>query len=105
MVWIDTMTTQVNVRLDDVLLTEIDALTKVLHISRTEWLRTKIARAVKEDTLNLREAISLEYAKGRLTKDELFELLGSDAEEIDYIVERMRKGKTAIDSIVERESS
>ena len=99
------MTTQVNVRLDDILLTEIDALTKVLHISRTEWLRAKIARAVKEDTLNLREAIALEFAKGRLTKDELFELLGSDAREIDYIVEMVRKGKEAIDAMVEKELS
>ena len=97
------MSTQVNVRLDDVLLTEIDALSKVLHISRTEWLRTKIARAVKEDTLNLREAIALEYAKERLSKDELFELLGSDSEEIIYIVEKMWKGKEAIDSMVEKE--
>ena len=94
------MTTQVNVRLDDVLLTEIDALSKVLHISRTEWLRTKIARAVKEDTLNLREAIGLEYAKGRISKDELFELIGSDAEEIMYIVEKMQRGKETIDSMV-----
>lgn len=99
------MSTQVNVRLDDVLLTEIDALSKVLHISRTEWLRTKIAWAVKEDTLNLREAIALEYAKERLSKDELFELLGSDSEEIIYLVEKMWKGKEAIDSMVEKEMS
>ncbi len=97
------MTTQVNVRLDDVLLTEIDALTKVLHISRTEWLRTKIARAVKEDTLNLREAIALEYAKGRLSEKELFELLGSDADQILFIVQQMKKGKAAMDSSIEKE--
>lgn len=97
------MTTQVNVRLDEHLLSEIDAITKVLHISRTEWLRIKIAHAVKEDTLNLTEAIALEYAKGRLSDDELRELLGSDADEIKYIVEHLKRGKKYIKDSVDKE--
>ena len=95
------MTSQVNVRLDENLLGEIDAISKVLHISRTEWLRSKIARAVKEDTLNLMEAIALEYAKGHLTDDELRELLGSDADDVRFVVEKMRKGKQQIDEMVD----
>ena len=95
------MSTQVNVRLDEHLLSEIDAISKVLHVTRTEWLRSKIAMAVKQETLNLKEAIALEYAKGRITKSELFELLGSDSEEIIYIVERLREGKQTIDALVE----
>ncbi len=95
------MTTQVNVRLDENLLGEIDAISKVLHISRTEWLRSKIARGVKEDTLNLMEAIALEYAKGRLTDDELRELLGSDADDVRFVVKKMRDGKRRIDDMVD----
>jgi len=95
------MSTQVNVRLDEHLLSEIDAISKVLHVSRTEWLRSKIAIAVKEETLHLKEAIALEYAKGRLTEKDLFELLGSDSEEIIYIVERLREGKKTIDEMVD----
>lgn len=64
------MATQVNVRLDETLLNEIVILTKVLHVSRTEWLRMKIALAVKKDTLNLRESVALEYAKGRISDKE-----------------------------------
>ncbi len=96
------MSTQVNVRLDEILLKEIDTLTKVLHISRTDWLRVKIARAVKEDTLNLKEAIAMEYAKGRITDEELKELLGADAEDVKYIVRQISKGKEEIDEMIEK---
>ena len=96
------MSIQVNVRLDDNLLKEIDALTKVLHLSRTEWLRNKIAHAVKEDTLNLSEAIALEYAKGHISEEELRELLGSDAEDIKFIVKHLRKGKRKIDDLIRK---
>lgn len=96
------ISTQVNVRLDEILLKEIDTLTKVLHISRTEWLRVKIARAVKEDTLNLKEAIAMEYAKGRITDEELKELIGADAEDVKFIVRQIRKGKEEIDEMIEK---
>ena len=96
------MSTQVNVRLDEELLSEIDILTKVLHISRTEWLRMTIARAVKEDTLNLKEAIAMEYAKGKISDEELKDLLGADSEDVKFIVRQVRKGKRTIDEMVEK---
>lgn len=95
------MSTQVNVRLDEELLNEIDILTKVLHISRTEWLRTTIARAVKEDTLSLKEAIAMEYAKGNITDGELKEILGADSEDVKIIVRQIRKGKRTIDDMMD----
>ncbi|MEF8879940.1 MAG: hypothetical protein V5A64_06080 [Candidatus Thermoplasmatota archaeon] len=96
------MSTQVNVRLEGHLLKEIDAITKVLHISRSEWLRNKIAYAVKKETLNLREAIALEYAKGHITDEELHELLGADAKDVKFIVKHMKKGKKIIDGKLEK---
>jgi len=85
------MGVQVNIRLDEKLLKEIDALTRVLHLSRTEWLRMKIALAVKDDTLKLSEAIALEYAKGNISEDELKNLL--------YVVKHLEKGKRYIDNL------
>ena len=102
MLQVDTMSTQVNVRLDDTLLDEIDLISKVLHISRTEWLRMKIALAVKDDSLKLSESIALEYAKGRITEKELRNLLGSDADEIVYIVKHMKRGKKYIEDMVDK---
>jgi len=96
------MSTQVNVRLNKNLLDEIDAITKVLHLSRSEWLRNKIAYAVKEETLNLREAIALEYAKGHISEKELKELLGTDAEDVKFIVNKLKKAKKEIDEKLEQ---
>ena len=92
------MSLQVNVRLDQTLLKEIDALSKVLHISRSEWLRNKIAYAVQEETLHLQESIALAYAKGKITEKELHELLGNHAQEVTYIVDHLNKGKNIIDN-------
>lgn len=96
------MATQVNVRLDETLLEEIDTLTKVLHVSRTEWLRMKIALAVKNDTLNLSEAIAVEYAKGRISDEELKNLLGADAEDVKFIVKHLRKEKKELDEMMDK---
>ncbi len=96
------MATQVNIRLDEDLLSEIDIISKVLHISRTEWMRAKIARAAKDDTLNLMEAIVLEYSRGHITDEELNEILGSDADEIRFIVGHVKKGKKRVDELVKK---
>ena len=96
------MATQVNVSLDETLLNEIDTLTKVLHVSRTEWLRMKIALAVKNDTLNLREAVAVEYAKGRISDKELKNLLGADADDVKFIVKHLKKGKIELDEMIDK---
>ncbi len=96
------MSTQVNIRLDEDLLQEIDALAKVLHLTRTEWLRMKISRALKEEALDLREVIAVEYSKGRITEREMKDLLGAEAEDIKFIVANIRRGKKMIDEMIEK---
>lgn len=59
--------------------------------------------AEKEETLNLREAIALEYAKGHISEEELNELLGTDAEDVKFIVKHLQKGKDEIDEKIEKE--
>ena len=92
------MATQVNIRLDEDLLEEIDALAKVMHISRTEYIKLKLSKGLQEDTLNMIEAIVLEYAKGRISEKELRELLGKDADDIKFIVQHIKKSKKKIDA-------
>jgi len=96
------MSTQVNIRLDEDLLGEIDALSKALHMSRTEWIRMKIAQGLQKDTLDFTEVIALEYAKGRITDSELNNLLGKDAEDIIFIVKHLKKGKSEIDDMINK---
>ncbi len=84
------------------MLSEIDAITKVLHMSRTEWIRMKLAHAIHEDTLNLSEAIALEYAKGRLTKEDIRALLGNDADDVIFVVDHLKQGKKELIEMIEK---
>ena len=43
------------------------------------------------------EAIALEYAKGRISEQELRDLLGTDAKDIIFIVKHLKRGKSEID--------
>ena len=78
-------------RVEPKLKREVELLAKVLHISPSEWLRTRIAYEVKHLVEDLKSQIVLEYTKGNLTKKELKELFGKTAEDIDFIVEQTRK--------------
>ncbi len=93
------MTTQINIRLDEHLLQEIDALSRMLHVPRSEWLRMKLAEAVKDSILKYREALALEYTMGHISYKELHAALGKDAEDIKLIHEMTKKGKKEIDNL------
>jgi len=78
-------------RVEPKLKREVELMAKVLHISPSEWLRTRIAYEVKHLVEDLKSQIVLEYTKGNLTKKELKELFGKTAEDIDFIIEKTRK--------------
>lgn len=78
-------------RVEPKLKREVELVAKVLHVSSSEWLRTRIAQEVKHLVEDLKSQIVLEYMKGNLTKKELRELFGKTAEDIDFIIEMTRK--------------
>ncbi len=78
-------------RVEPKLKREVELVAKVLHVSPSEWLRTRVAYEVKHLVDDLKSQIVLEYMKGNLTKKELTELFGKAAEDIDFIVEKTRK--------------
>jgi len=78
-------------RVEPKLKREVELMAKVLHISPSEWLRTRIAYEVKHLVEDLKSQIVLEYTKGNLTKKELKELFGKTAEDVDFIIEKTRK--------------
>lgn len=94
------MTTQINIRLDEHLIEEIDALTRMLHVPRSEWLRMKLAEAVKESILKYREVLALEYTLGHISYEELHAALGKDAGEVKIIHDMTKKGKKEIDKLL-----
>jgi metal-responsive CopG/Arc/MetJ family transcriptional regulator len=93
------MTTQINIRLNENLLQEINTLAHILHVSRSEWLRMKLAQAVKEDLLKYREALAMEYTMGHISFDELQTAVGRGAEDVRMISEMTQKGKKEIDRL------
>ncbi len=78
-------------RVEPKLKREVELVAKVLHVSPSEWLRTRVAYEVKHLVDDLKSQIVFEYMKGNLTKKELIELFGKTAEDIDFIVEKTKK--------------
>ena len=93
------MTTQINIRLNEHLLQEIDTVAHMLHVPRSEWLRMKLAEAVKQDILKYREALAMEYTMGHISFKELQTAIGNDAEDVKLINEMTQKGKKEIDKL------
>ena len=78
-------------RVEPKLKKEVEIVAKVLHISSSEWLRTRIAYEVKHVVEDFKSQIVAEYMKGNLTKKELTELFGKTAEDIDFIIDKTKK--------------
>ena len=78
-------------RVEPKLKKEVEIVAKMLHISSSEWLRTRIAYEVKHVVEDFKSQIVAEYMKGNLTKKELTELFGKTAEDIDFIIDKTKK--------------
>lgn len=96
------MTTQINIRLDEHLIQEIDALSHMLHVPRSEWLRMKLAEVVKDSIFKYREALALEYTMGHISFEELHTLIGRDADDVKLINDMTQKGQKEIDKLFEK---
>lgn len=98
------MSKQVNIRLENAHLQEIDILAKVLHQTRTDWLRQKVAEGFRRDIYEHVETIILEYSKGTITEQELVRLLGKNApviaEEVysEYVKKQIQAGLKDIEN-------
>jgi hypothetical protein len=42
-------TRQVNVRMSEALIADLDSIAKELHVTKTEWMKLKLAEAVYEE--------------------------------------------------------
>lgn len=70
---------------------EIEVVSKVLHVSPSEWVRNRIARDLKEATKDLKYQIILAYLKGTIDKQELKEVFGEMTEDIDFVIKKVRE--------------
>lgn len=86
-------TEQLNIRVSQDLVNDIDIVAGFLKINRSEWIKTKLAEEVQKEKNKLLMDLSTLYAKGMITKKDVEELVGKEiADEMEFIKE------TAIES-------
>jgi hypothetical protein len=86
-------TEQLNLKLHKGLYDEIELVAKILHIPKNEWARNVLAHKVKKELEEHKTFIALEYAKGKISKKNLINILGKkDAEDVENIIKTNKKG-------------
>lgn len=91
-------TEQLNVRLSQDLINDIDVVTGLLKINRSEWIKTKLAEEAQREKNRLLMELSTLYAKGMIKKSDMEKLVGKEiADEMEFIknkaIESARKGR------------
>ena len=82
-------TEQINFRASKELIHDIDIVTGLLKINRSEWIKTKIAEEASKEKNRLLMDLSTLYAKGMITKKNVEELVGKEiADEMEDIKNR-----------------
>lgn len=87
-------TEQLNLRISQELIQDLDIVSGLLKINRSEWIKLKLAEEAHKEKNRLLMELSTLYAKGMITKKNVEELVGTEiAEEMESIKQ------TAIESI------
>ncbi len=79
-------TEQFNIRMPKDLVQDLDIISKLLKVNKSEWVKTKIAEEVHEEKNRLLMELSTLYAKGMITKNKIEELVGKEiADEMESV--------------------
>ncbi len=71
---------------------ELEMVSKILHITKVEWLRNILAHEIKRELEQHKAYISLEYLKGNISKRELKRFLAKkEADDVDYIKRKTKE--------------
>ncbi len=84
---------QLNLKLMPALAEELDLVSQVLHVSKTDWARNVLAHEVKKELAEHKNFIVVEFMKGNVTKEQLVKALGKkDSADILKIMAVSKKG-------------
>lgn len=91
-------TEQLNLRLSQALLQDIDIVSGLLKINRSEWIKTTLAEEAQKEKNKLLLELSTLYAKGMIQKKDVEEIVGKDiAQEMEFVklksIDSARKGR------------
>ena len=79
-------TEQFNIRMPKELVQDLDIISKLLKVNKSEWVKTKIAEDVNEEKNKLLMELSTLYANGMISKNKIEQLVGKDiADEMESI--------------------
>ena len=79
-------TEQFNIRMPKELVQDLDIISKLLKVNKSEWVKTKIAEDVNEEKNKLLMELSTLYANGMISKNKIGQLVGKDiADEMESI--------------------
>ena len=90
-------TEQFNIRMPKDLVQDLDIISKVLKVNKSEWVKTKLAEEVHEEKNKLLMELSTLYANGMIGKEKIEKLVGKEvADEMEFIkkksIESAKKG-------------
>lgn len=81
-------TEQMNIRLSQDLLGDLEVVSGLLKVNRSEWVKTKLAEEIHKEKNRLLMELSTLYAKGMISKQNVEELVGKEiADEMEFIKE------------------
>ena len=79
-------TEQFNIRMPKDLVQDLDIISKLLKVNKSEWVKTKLAEEVHEEKNKLLMELSTLYANGMINKNKIEQLVGKDiADEMESI--------------------
>ncbi|MEK6983703.1 MAG: hypothetical protein AABX33_03955 [Nanoarchaeota archaeon] len=90
-------TEQFNIRMPKDLVHDLDIISKLLKVNKSEWVKTKLAEEVHEEKNKLLMELSTLYANGMINKGKIEKMVGKEvADEMEFIkkkaIESVKKG-------------
>ena len=85
-------TEQFNIRLPKDLLEDLDVISSLLKVNKSEWVKTKLAEEVHEEKSKLLMELSTLYARGVVSKKGVEALVGKEiADEMGFVQEKAKE--------------
>ncbi|KXB00462.1 hypothetical protein AKJ41_04055 [candidate division MSBL1 archaeon SCGC-AAA259O05] len=85
-------TEQLNIRLPKELKEDLELVSSILKVSKSEWMKTKLAEQVFEEKKRLLQELSTMYVDGAITKEEIEKMVGEKmAGEMEFVKSKSRE--------------
>ena len=90
-------TEQFNIRIPKDLVQDLDIISKLLKVNKSEWVKTKLAEEVHDEKNKLLMELSTLFASGMISKEKIEKMVGTGiADEMEFIkkkaIESAKKG-------------